>query len=874
MYLISKKFLSFLLVMLMVFTLVPPITNTTTPKVKASENVLDVYEQSYADFAKQQNFNYLFRTSASCVLDSNPNLTVIKNSDTVGSNNTWVTLDGNYVIKGKQTAGTFALTSYLYVGKETSVKIAVPDKIRFHCISNVDTETKDKVTTYDYTFSHSREAYVTSIGTTFNYSNFVPNTTNLWVSLIVPVRVTTIDARAFENNTKLLTVDFKGSIQSIGDAAFKGCNHLENLDLTGMWSAMNTIPSYCFAQCNSLENVIIPDTVINISDHAFYQCNQIEYLVIPDTVQSIGNAAFANCEKMRYLYIPNDGGKDWTNIVDKTEASKIIVGELKDKIEVVRHGDTTPISSVVYNTTRVDIRSKIDLKPGSVSVSTKTGKTVTLEPYYDNTYGYKTLAYRFTMDTPDTYYIQATDLAGTYSKCQVVYSRQIEDVNAPSITVAGDGDKDTFRYAYVTVKEDATSIHKITINDVEITDISKETQLYTFSIIEEGTYVVKATDWTGNVSEYTFVIDKTAPVIKGIKNNDQVKSTVVMEVADESEIKAVLINGVAQKLNVLKYYLTTSDNYTVQVTDMANNTTTYNFVIDAEGPSLKNIIPNHTYNKNITCKFNSVVGVNSATITYTNFKNDKKVVSDLKNGQVITKNGVYDVKIVDALGSVYSTRFVIDKTAPIITGIKNNQATQKDVKIKIKDTQSGIRSIVLDDKNANNLIYVTEEGKHVLVVEDLAGNVTKIVFYIDRTAPKMKGAKNGDIKKGTVTLKFNGTKSPVRYVDINHKRYEGLKKIKLSKTGVYKVTVVDWVGLKTSYRFTIDNTAPKTNVVNKKTYSTPFAINVSDKHSGVASIILDGRRVANGRKVWTKGKHTLVVVDNKGNKATYKFTTK
>ncbi|MEI3325469.1 MAG: leucine-rich repeat protein [Thomasclavelia sp.] len=60
-----------------------------------------------------------------------------------------------------------------------------------------------------------------------------------------------------------------------------------------------------FAECKSIETLVIPETVTTIENYSFSQCSQLQTTVIPDSVVSIGQYAFAGCSSMEELKIPN-----------------------------------------------------------------------------------------------------------------------------------------------------------------------------------------------------------------------------------------------------------------------------------------------------------------------------------------------------------------------------------------------------------------------------------------------------------------------------------------------------------------------------------------------------------------------------------------
>lgn len=59
-----------------------------------------------------------------------------------------------------------------------------------------------------------------------------------------------------------------------------------------------------FAFCDSIESIVIPDTVTSIGDQAFYSCDRLKSIVIPDGVTFIGTDVFYACRSLTSVSIP------------------------------------------------------------------------------------------------------------------------------------------------------------------------------------------------------------------------------------------------------------------------------------------------------------------------------------------------------------------------------------------------------------------------------------------------------------------------------------------------------------------------------------------------------------------------------------------
>ncbi len=67
---------------------------------------------------------------------------------------------------------------------------------------------------------------------------------------------------------------------------------------------VNCIGSNAFAYKNTLEKIILPETVKKIDKNAFYGSKKLETVVFPESLEEIGEEAFADCRKLRSAELP------------------------------------------------------------------------------------------------------------------------------------------------------------------------------------------------------------------------------------------------------------------------------------------------------------------------------------------------------------------------------------------------------------------------------------------------------------------------------------------------------------------------------------------------------------------------------------------
>ena len=71
-------------------------------------------------------------------------------------------------------------------------------------------------------------------------------------------------------------------------------------------NTITTIQHMAFKNCNYLENVIIPDGVVTIGGMAFYDCYRLESIVISKSVSDIRAYAFGSCDSLKSITVSDN----------------------------------------------------------------------------------------------------------------------------------------------------------------------------------------------------------------------------------------------------------------------------------------------------------------------------------------------------------------------------------------------------------------------------------------------------------------------------------------------------------------------------------------------------------------------------------------
>jgi hypothetical protein len=299
----------------------------------------------------------------------------------------------------------------------------------------------------------------------------------------------------------------------------------------------------------------------------------------------------------------------------------------------------------------------------------------------------------------------------TFNQLAAPYYKNI-DYKAPtfpSVTTVSDQSKEvsgvTEKSATVTVK----------IGSKKFTKVADSKGKFKVTIPKQKAgkkLYLSAKDKAGNISKTITVVvkDKTAPVVSGVSNNKIYNKNVKISF---NEGKATL-NGKAIKTG---YVAIAEGKRTLVAKDAAGNKTTVVFTIDKTAPVVSGVSNNALYNKDVTISFKE----GKATL-------DGKSVS-IGNVDVKTE-GKHIFVVNDAVGNKRTVVFMIDKTAPVVTGVTDKATYETDVTVSFNEGKA-----TLDGKSVISGTVVSVEGEHTLVVTDAAGNKKTVVFTITKVVP-------------------------------------------------------------------------------------------------------------------------------------------
>ena len=374
-------------------------------------------------------------------------------------------------------------------------------------------------------------------------------------------------------------------------------------------------------------------------------------------------------------------------------------------------------------------------------------------------------------------------------------------------TIEFDPNNDSTEFTIdITLEQEFDTIVSLEIyKDGEKLDgVTTDTLSYTFT--KDGTYTVVLRDNFGRVIERTYDFDKSLPNGSlSIDNGSRTTEDVAFTFNNEKYVAEVSKDGVVIETNTSgEIFVSEDGNYSIKLINLTDeeNFNTYEFTIDTKAPGvvLDGVEQGGTTNKDVGVSWYDT-DVVSATYT---LDNGEEVV--LENGQVLTEEGIYVVKVVDDLGNTTEVMFTIDKSLDYEVYVNNTsttgvETTGEDVmlmnneELNISVTRNGETY----DYNFGDVL--SEEGTYQIKITDDYGNTTVIQIVIDKSVNAHATTGNGTITNDEVVV-VAGEKVSI-IVTKDGQPYEYTVGQKITEEGKYNVTIYDAYGNQKTITFEI-----------------------------------------------------------------------
>lgn len=402
----------------------------------------------------------------------------------------------------------------------------------------------------------------------------------------------------------------------------------------------------------------------------------------------------------------------------------------------------------------------------------------------------------------------------------------------------------------------------------------------------DGEYILTytATDEAGNTYSDTKVVvvdSKAAQLESLIPNESNSTKQVIIRVKFDEEMQELgnWYYEEGDKTVLLKTYKE-NGNETVEFKDLAGNITLVEVSINNIDSNAPSAFVNYSTNeatKNVIAVITS--GEELQPVDGWTLSEDKKSMT-----KEYSSNTTETVTIMDLAGNTSNVEIKIDSISVTINGFTEGKNSYKTVTPVFSEGTATLQKGTETPKEFTSGTTISEEGTYKLVVSGVEGkNDTIIIFTIDSTAPEIEGLTEGKTRYKQVALSYNeGTGMLTKLDELGS---EIVTKIftsgtTMSEDGNYKLVVTDAAGNTSEVTFTIDNVAPKVELVageeNKLVYTSDITPVLETQEDVIAVLTRDGQKVEafelGVTTISENGNYVLTVEDDLGNTTIIEFT--
>lgn len=179
----------------------------------------------------------------------------------------------------------------------------------------------------------------------------------------IPNSVTSIDAYAFYNCSKLSSITIPNSVTSIGLASFGRCYSISSLAIP---NSVTRISGEAFSGCPGITSLELPN-ITRIEPNAFKDCSNLSSVTIPKSIEYIGADAFSGCP-IKYLSIDSETycKKDYFG----TQIETLVIGNSVTYIDYVAFVGCFSLTSIIIPNSVTRIKSQAFAKCTSLTTVT------------------------------------------------------------------------------------------------------------------------------------------------------------------------------------------------------------------------------------------------------------------------------------------------------------------------------------------------------------------------------------------------------------------------------------------------------------------------------------------------------------------------
>ena len=139
------------------------------------------------------------------------------------------------------------------------------------------------------------------IANNHSYSGDIDISANITYDNVV-YKVNALGFGCFADCEGLKSIKLPDGITSIGGRCFVYCENLQSVKLP---SGITSLGTECFYNCSSLTSISLPSGITSLGDDCFLCCSDLTEIKLPSNIRSCGESCFLGCSSLTEIKLPS-----------------------------------------------------------------------------------------------------------------------------------------------------------------------------------------------------------------------------------------------------------------------------------------------------------------------------------------------------------------------------------------------------------------------------------------------------------------------------------------------------------------------------------------------------------------------------------------